>query len=236
MSTLKVGNISNQDGTKSASSDGIMSPRFGDNITTYSYNTTYYADTDLLITAYNTAPDHNSQLIGYSNGAVVAYQYHHWDTYNLSIFFPVRKGDSWYVSSSRAAVVTVTPVGSDTSPVSGGVIRCSNIGNITNTLSAAPDDFSNKNFGEWVYYGDVNNINFKAETDLLVTVYITVGDNGGGVACYTDSNPSPSTLVYNYSIQWDVYYESACFPVKKGDYWRVSCNRTPTVRTLSWGV
>lgn len=236
MSTLRVGNIANQGGTIIASSDGIMSPCFGDNITTYSYNQTYYADTDLLITAYNTVPDHDGSLIGYSNGQLVTYQSHHWDTFNLSIFFPVKKGESWQVASSRGAVVTVTPVNSDTTSTTGGVLKCSNIGNLAGTLSTSPEDLKNKNFGNWTYYGDVNNSIFKAETDLLVMVYITVGDNGGGVACYTDSNPSPSTLVYNYSIQWDVYYESACFPVKKGDYWKVSCNRTPTVRTLSWGA
>ena len=77
---------------------------------------------------------------------------------------------------------------------------------------------------------DLNTV-YQAHYDGIVTVfgYCSVGGGYSVVSGYTDSSVSPSTKVASEMIGGDDYRDngSFSFPVRKGDYWKVTQGEDP---------
>lgn len=95
-----------------------------------------------------------------------------------------------------------------------------------------------KTFGDWTTSGYVKDTVYQAETDLFVCVYGHMATDGGVFSCYTDSNNPPTTVVLHQSQPGSSgdFSHSAMFPVKKGDYWKITFTDTPTIKTLAFGI
>lgn len=104
---------------------------------------------------------------------------------------------------------------------------------LTNNLSKTMDYIFNLKFQGWTNSG-VNNQGYQADKDLIICVKISCGDNGGSIIAYTGVS-SADTIIARAGHQWNIYDLAVTFPVKKGNWWKVSCSHTPTVNFMSYG-
>jgi hypothetical protein len=95
-------------------------------------------------------------------------------------------------------------------------------GNIT--LVSNDNDYYGSSFGTWE--GKSSNVTYLASTDGIVCAF--AGDAGGGpndLRGWSDSGTSPSTLrtiAYVDVAEAGPNYQNITFPVKKGNYWKVT--------------
>jgi len=75
-------------------------------------------------------------------------------------------------------------------------------------------------FGDWVLVSDNTQaiVSRYADTDGIVTAHTWDGHLSG----YTDKNSDPSTLVINHNLYHSGSGSGITFPVKEGDYWKVT--------------
>ena len=77
-------------------------------------------------------------------------------------------------------------------------------------------------FGEWENKS-IDTV-YQAMTDGIVVAYMIPHTSGPArsLAGYTDSNSSPTTIVARTVQYWGGYAGTISFPVKQGDYWKVT--------------
>ena len=75
---------------------------------------------------------------------------------------------------------------------------------------------------------------YHAQTDGIVYASIHYGSNWPDMKAYTDSNPTPTTMVIDEGPDDDGGNSSMSFPVKKGDYWEVAVNGSYNTSNINW--
>ena len=90
-------------------------------------------------------------------------------------------------------------------------------------------------FGDWVS-GKSHDTSYEALTDGIVCAYYSSGSSNPTVKGYTDENDPPTTLVAINAASSETSYRrsaSVTFPVKRGDYWKVT-DKDVTVDDILW--
>ena len=76
----------------------------------------------------------------------------------------------------------------------------------------------------------------QASTDGFICATAYGGDGNSVVRGYTDAANPPTTVRANNSAYFGTSYYSIMFPVKSGDYWKVTSSRSPTVYWIPLGT
>ena len=77
---------------------------------------------------------------------------------------------------------------------------------------------------------------YQAATDGFVIAYSNRYGGWGAIYGYTDSGNPPNTKIADNNGRPDEQEQNVfiCFPVKKGDYWRVSLDGNTSSATVTW--
>lgn len=129
-----------------------------------------------------------------------------------------------------------TPIGV-TTPDSAEFTDLTASSTVTSTLVASGDCQLGATFQDWTNSGYIKNTVYQATTDLFVCAFGYMSTDGGGITGYTDSNSSPTEVVQQVSVTSSGdQYGSIFFPVRKGDYWKVTATDSVTIKTLAFGI
>lgn len=153
----------------------------------------------------------------------------------------VIRGGTISVNSLISGTVTVSNSIITQATISQASINILNVSTITNngdiTISANGRVKLGATFGAWTNSGYQDNTVYQATTDLFVCAFGYMTTDGGAITGYTDSNSSPTEVVQQVSVtSAGDKFGSICFPVKKGDYWKVIATDSVTIKTLAFGI
>lgn len=97
-------------------------------------------------------------------------------------------------------------------------------------------------FGQWVTNNYVKDTVYVATKDLFVCASVGGGLTNNDIVGLTDSSNPPITEVARGGVNitnagiGSGTVLSIFFPVKKGDFWKITSSYTPTIRTLDFGI
>jgi hypothetical protein len=107
------------------------------------------------------------------------------------------------------------------------------------TLTASGVCSLGATFKDWTLTGFSKDINYQAPCDLFVLVNTSKSSQRVLIEGFTDSDATPDTRVWYHDQEngdGDDGAISGMFPVKKGDYWKVTGISIDTIRTLAFGI
>jgi prepilin-type N-terminal cleavage/methylation domain-containing protein len=144
-----------------------------------------------------------------------------------------------YNVSSNASLLTVcTLVSSDAQAIIQNSLPSPYIDANGNVCSGIPPPGTSSNgFGQWTAGYNAGQV-YQAPTDGEVVANSVFHGSNLYIYGYTDSVNASTMMASNSCISssgGDTRYASITMPVRKGDYWQVTCNTTPTIRWLPRG-
>ena len=130
------------------------------------------------------------------------------------------------VGQTEPAAGKFTVVESAGVRLNGNVISATSTNNANGDLEIAPVGTGRvvlrKTFGQWTHTGYQVNVTYRAQNDLFV-VFSCYGTDYGDFSAYSDANSTPTNRVGWGQYDNDNFRSSsATFPVRKGDYWRIT--------------
>jgi prepilin-type N-terminal cleavage/methylation domain-containing protein len=145
---------------------------------------------------------------------------------------------AYTVSSNASSLTVCTLVTSDAYAIIENSLASSYIDANGNVCSSVPAPGASSNgFGQWTGGFNAGQV-YQAVTDGYVAANAVFHGSNLYIYGYTDSVNASTMVTSNSCISssgGDTRYASITMPVRKGDYWQVTCNTTPTILWLPNG-